>query len=248
MDEMFLFRTGIFERSAVMFLRFTLSAPAFGQPDRVLTGVGNMDVIKQQKVVSRVRRKTGYRKVILILLCVAVIQFAAVIGLIFACASSDPETETDYLLILGAAVIGDEPSPSLYERLKTGTDYLERHPDTIVIVSGGQGKGEEITEAEAMRRYLVAAGIDESRIITEPRASNTNENFKFSKKLVEQRSGVPAGDITFVTNGYHILRSRMLAGRNGLKAHALASENVRGTAVMYLREYFALIKSFLFDW
>jgi len=206
-----------------------------------------MNGIKEQKVISRVRRKSRGKTVILILLCAFVLQFAAVMGLILSGASSDPETETDYLLILGAGLAGEEPSPSLYERLKTGAGYLKRHPDTVVIVSGGQGKGETITEAEAMRRYLVAAGIEDNRIILEPKASSTMENFRFAKEIIEQRTGAPADEITFITNDFHVYRSRMLAGRNGFRAHALASDTADGALMMYIREYLAMIKSFFFD-
>jgi len=203
--------------------------------------------IKQAKVISRVRRKTNTGKIVTILLTVFILQFLAVIALITFGGTSDPEARTEYLLILGAELNGETPSEALYQRLDAGIGYLRKYPDTVVIVSGGQGRGEDITEAEAMYRYLVANGIDENRIIKEPYATSTMENFKFSKKLIEQQKGSYTDEITFVTSRYHIFRSRMLAKRNGINARALAARSSGTPVSMYLREYLAFYKSLLFD-
>lgn len=182
------------------------------------------------------------------MLVIGIIQFAAVEGLLISSSKSDAETRTDYLIILGAGINGETLSLALYERLLAGLRYLEKYPDTRVVVSGGQGPGEAITEAEAMRRFLVSSGVDEGSILLESSSTSTMENFKFSKRLIEQKTGQPVSDITFITNSFHILRSKMLAGRNGLKAYAISSGTPEQVIVqMYFREYFALIKSLLID-
>lgn len=182
------------------------------------------------------------------MLFIGVIQFTAVEGLLISSSKSDAETRTDYLIILGAGINGEALSLALYERLLAGLRYLEKYPDTRVVVSGGQGPGEAITEAEAMRRFLVSGGVDEGRILLESSSTSTMENFKFSKRLIEQKTGQPVSDITFITNSFHILRSKMLAGRNGLKAYAISSGTPEQVIVqMYFREYFALLKSLLVD-
>lgn len=207
-----------------------------------------MNGIKEVKVISRVKRKPKLLRIAAAAAAVIVLQFLAVIGLIFLNGVSDEETETDYLIILGAGLEGETPSVQLLERLRTGSGYLKRHPDTIVIVTGGQGRGEDITEAEAMRRYLVRDGIGEERIILEPKATSTMENFRYSRQLIEGMTGGKAAEITFVTNKYHIFRSRILARRNGLEAYALATGGFQGAWTRYFREYFAFIKSLIFDW
>ncbi len=181
-------------------------------------------------------------------LVILLLQFLALEGLIIFSGGSDPQTKTDYLIILGAGLKGDVPSVSLRERLAAGTEYLKKYPDTIVVVSGGQGRGETVTEAEAMKKYLVSNGIDESRILSETRASSTMENFRLSRELIETRAGKPVREITFITNSFHILRAKMLAERNGLNAHAISGKTVQIVIPSYLREYFALIKSFVVDW
>ena len=206
-----------------------------------------MRAIKEAKVISRVRRKTNTGKIVIILLAAFILQFMAVMALITFGGTSDPEARTEYLIILGAELYGETPSEALYQRLDTGIAYLRKYPDTIVIVSGGQGRGEDITEAEAMYRYLVANGIDENRIIKETGATSTMENFRFSKRLIEQRKGNFTGEVTFVTNRFHIFRSRMLAKRNNIKARALAAGSSGIKVSAYLREYLAFYKSLIFD-
>ena len=200
------------------------------------------------KVISRVKKRSIYKRVFFILLAVFILQFALVVSFMLLGDTPDDEAKTDYLLILGAGLDGETPSLSLLERLKTGCDYLKKYPDTVVIVSGGQGRGERITEAEAMKRYLVRNGIEESRIVMETRATSTMENFRYARQLIEEMSGSSTTEITFVTNRFHIFRSRILAGRNGLRAAALASSDFQGIELKYLREYFAIIKSLIFDW
>lgn len=207
-----------------------------------------MKIINESKVISRVRRKPKFKKFFVILLAAAILQFAVIEGLLISNSKSDDVTRTDYLIILGAGINGEKLSLALYERLLSGLQYLEKYPDAKVVVSGGQGRGEAITEAEAMRRFLVSSGIDEGRILLENRSTSTMENFKFSKRLIEQKTGESVSDITFITSSFHILRSKLLAGRNGLTAHVISCKTPGQVIVqMYFREYFALFKSLLVD-
>jgi uncharacterized SAM-binding protein YcdF (DUF218 family) len=116
------------------------------------------------------------------------------------------------VIVLGAGVNGTVPSLSLRVRLDAALDYLNEHPDMPVIVSGGQGGGEAISEAECMARYLIAHGIEESRIIREDRSTSTRENFAFSIELMVQNGIDPADAFVFVTSDYHICRAARMAG------------------------------------
>lgn len=207
-----------------------------------------MNSVKEFKIISKVKRKSRLKRILSILLLFAIIQFAVVEGLLVSSGKSDAETRTDYLIVLGAGINGETPSLALQKRLVAATGYLKKYPDVHVVVSGGQGRGEDITEAEAMRRFLVSNGIDESRILLESRSTSTMENFKFSKQLMEQKTGKPVTEITYITNSFHILRSKLLAGRNGLEAHAISCETpIQVIVQMYFREYLALFKSLLVD-
>ena len=158
------------------------------------------------------------------------------------------EKKVDYLFILGAKLYGDIPSPSLLERLKVGVDYLKKHSDVKVVVTGGQGRDEFISEASAMKEYLVKKGIDEKRIILEDESINTFENIKFGLEKIRKLDNRKKLEVLIATNKFHILRSKLIAKRFSLEAYGLPAK-VPPTVVIksYMREYFALIKTFLID-
>ena len=157
----------------------------------------------------------------------------------------------DAVVVLGAGVNGTQPSLSLYTRLNAALDYLEDNPDIPVVLTGGKGYGEEITEARCMYDWLTAHGVDGGRLILEEQAGNTAENFAFSKELLEERGIDPAEDLVAVaTNDFHIARSRLIAARQGY-GHAFgipARLPWRHLEVnYYLREAFAMVKTWIFD-
>lgn len=82
----------------------------------------------------------------------------------------------DYIIVLGAGIIGEQVTPLLASRIDQGIEILKKNPKALLIMSGGQGKGEDIPEGEAMARYAINKGIDESKIIIEDKSTNTKEN------------------------------------------------------------------------
>lgn len=184
-------------------------------------------------------------KVIKWLLIVGMASFILVEGLIIYTGNQEPNEKVDYLIVLGAGLYGDEPSPALKARLKVASAYLLKHEDVFVIVSGGQGLNEHITEAEAMAKYLWSEGVEANRIIMEDQATSTFENLKNSLEMVEELKDVKVG---IVTNKFHVFRAMMLAKRLGLDGVGFSSEIPPSIVVKsYLREYFAFFKSFIFD-
>ncbi len=153
--------------------------------------------------------------------------FLLVMGILMGTASKRAdEVDADALIVLGAAVHGDKVTWVLSNRLDTAADYLAAHPDTLCVVSGGQGGGESVTEASAMYKYLVERkGIDPERILVEDRAESTKENFAFSKALIEQRLGSDAS-IAFVTTDFHVFRARRVALKTGIDAVGIAAPDV----------------------
>ena len=120
----------------------------------------------------------------------------------------------DYLVVLGAKVNGETPSPALQYRIGLALNYLEQNPETQVIASGGQGEDEGISEAECMRRAFVAAGIAPERILIEDQSTNTAENLRFSLAMIPQESQ----KVGIVTNNFHVYRALQLA--ESLGGHA----------------------------
>jgi uncharacterized SAM-binding protein YcdF (DUF218 family) len=119
----------------------------------------------------------------------------------------------DYLIVLGARVKGTVPSLAFASRINTAAKYLKKNKDTLVIASGGKGPGEDISEAESIRRELVNQGINETRIILEDQSTDTYENINFSKKLIPE--GAKIGLV--VTNNFHLYRAVSIARDYGLQ-------------------------------
>lgn len=157
----------------------------------------------------------------------------------------------DAVVVLGAGVNGTQPSLSLYTRLTAALDYLEENPDVPVVLTGGRGYGEEITEAQCMYDWLTARDVDPERLILEEQAGNTAENFAFSKELLEEQGIDPAEDsVAVVTNDFHIARSRLIAVRQGYgHAFGVPAELpwLHLEVNYYLREAFAMVKTWIFD-
>lgn len=170
-------------------------------------------------------------------------------NIILAAAKAYKEpSKADYMIILGSRVRGEQPSLTLQNRLNTGYSYAIRHPEIPIVVSGGQGPGENVSEAEAMKQYLTERGIPDSRIMMENRSSNTYENFQFSKALLAGKTDLNGKTLLVVTSDFHIFRSLKLAERAGLNASGLAAPTPGFTIPKsYMREYAAVIKSYLFD-
>jgi uncharacterized SAM-binding protein YcdF (DUF218 family) len=151
----------------------------------------------------------------------------------------------EYIIILGARVKGTTPSLSLQYRIDAAATYLNQNPQAIALASGGQGPGEEITEAEAIKKGLMNQGIDESRIIVENQSTSTIENIKFSKKLIpnDLEKGL------LVSNDFHLFRAKMIAKDYGLKLEGLPARTPTVALVKsYTREYLAITKYFLYKY
>lgn len=186
-----------------------------------------------------------YLIIIAVALLVPIIYTIAVHSLMQKAINQSSPSGISHMIVLGAKLNGDVMSLSLFYRVREALEYLEANPDTKVIVSGGQGEDEWITEAEAMARYFIENGIAEARIISEDKSTTTNENFRFSRELVAEE----VKEIVVVTNDFHLYRSMVIASRNDFVPYPLAAETpwvVKGK--LWAREYVAILKTWIFDW
>jgi len=156
--------------------------------------------------------------------------------------ASAPE-DADVMIVLGAQWKQHGPSLVLKYRLDRAIQYLNENPQTIVIVSGGQGPDEPISEAEGMAGYLAAAGVDPERIYQEDESTNTYENLKFSKDMVDKEND----EIVLVTSNYHVFRAEKLARAQGYRnIHGLAARGYLPLQPNNLvREFCGVMKDFL---
>lgn len=153
--------------------------------------------------------------------------------------------DVKYEVILGAGLYGDKPSPILQERLDEGLEYLKLHPNTKVIVSGGQGSNELIPEAEAMKNFLLSQGISSDRIIEENKSKSTFQNLEFSQKILEKRNA-NKDEVLIVTSDFHLFRAMEIADFLGIKNEGLPSKTPFYLRVQYMvREFPAMIKLIL---
>lgn len=178
-----------------------------------------------------------------------VLAMGALLGWVIANNNTRISGEPKTLVVLGANLWNHEPSPILMERLKVAAEYLNQHPEANVVVTGGMGDDEPISEASCMARVLEERGVDGSRILLEEAATNTYENLKFTKALLEQR-GQSTDNLLVVSSSAHLARVRLLASRNHLSVSTLSAPLPGGRpykTYFYLREGAALVKSFLMD-
>ena len=187
------------------------------------------------------------RECYLIFLAVLLAGFATLQGLILTNGKYSAE-DADVIIVLGAGIYGEVPSRILTSRLDAAADYLRSHKDAIVIVSGGQGRGESISEAEAMYRYLTRRGIDGSRILKEDKSTSTRENIEYSLALMDV-SGLDPGDVKvgIVTNEFHLYRAKMIGRKLGLDAEGIPARTPYLTSriLYHCREAVALLFEFL---
>lgn len=164
--------------------------------------------------------------------------------ILMAVQKKHPE-ELDYLIVLGARVNGTTPSAALQKRLNRAARYLRKNPGTQVIVSGGQGPGELLSESEAMKKVLIQNGIEADRILMEDRSTTTEENLLFSGRMID----ISQARVGIVTNDFHIYRSLCLARELGYRrCYGIPADSEAISLLNYLvREFFAVIKEFLYQ-
>ncbi|MDD6073890.1 MAG: YdcF family protein [Clostridium sp.] len=169
----------------------------------------------------------------------------------------------DYVIVLGAKVQGRELSSSLKARLDRAIEYTEEYPNTVLVLSGGKGEGEEISEARAMFEYLQYNGVPAERLLIEDQSCNTVENITFSRKVIERqeyykaqaaqahlmdqyraRSEDDMVRIGVLTSNYHVFRAKAIARKQGIwnPVGIAASADPVLALHLWIREGFAVLK------
>ena len=173
--------------------------------------------------------------VIAIIATLAIVETGCIIS-----ANLKKPAENATAVVLGCRVYGERASLSLVERLEAAYDYLEEHPEAACVVSGGQGDGENISEAECMYRWLVARGVDANRIYKEGQSTSTDENIKFSKQIIEE-NGLDA-DIAIVTSEYHSYRASVIAKKYDLSYGTASGQTAMWLfPTFYVRELYGIL-------
>ena len=179
---------------------------------------------KLYRIVIRLKQKTAFRiifRIICVMLALIIIWVCVILGLMSYFAKRTPDKDAT-VVVLGCQVRGNNPSLMLRKRIDAAFDYLVMNPQAKCVVSGGKGKGENISEAECIRNELIDKGIDENRIYMEDKSTDTNENIKFSAEIIK-KNGLNE-KMAIVTDGFHEMRAALIAKRMGYECGAVSAK------------------------
>ena len=176
--------------------------------------------------------------------CIAgVVIMAALCIMVFMGAAASEERDLDYVIVLGARVKEHTVSNSLKKRLDKAIEYAEKNPETYLVLSGGKGPDEPVSEAQAMYQYLVYNGVRPSQLLLEEHSVSTVENLAYSKIIIDSHREVirhqreernrltfqrePKGgyliaadkplDVGVLTSNFHVYRACMIAKKWGFE-------------------------------
>ena len=208
------------------------------------------------------RKKRYWLTALLILLGLGLVLFGT-LEIVIATHSRDrlmEDPQPEVMVIFGCQMRKDGPSILLKDRLDTAPTYWEEHPDIKIVVTGGKGDDEHVSEAQGMYDYLAAHGVDGESIYMEDKSRNTWQNVNYTFALMEREGWNLTDDVLLVSSGFHLARIEMLWDRvrigilrdevyNDQYISTLAAPvSHKPSAVqMFFREPLALVKSFLFD-
>ncbi|MDR1172053.1 MAG: YdcF family protein [Bacteroidales bacterium] len=187
----------------------------------------------------------GLRKAMVIIAASGMAFFLTVTAIVIVNGCRNTVTfHEDAVLVLGCGIRGETVLPTLQSRLDRCLEYLSRNPGIPIVASGGQGRNEDISEAEAMKRYLVRNGVDETQIIMEDKSRNTKDNFRYSKLLLNNLFTEKDYTVACITSDYHVFRVKKIARDEGLDVkvyNAGVKWYLRPSA--YCREALSICKS-----
>lgn len=196
------------------------------------------------------REGTGIQRFVQILAILAasgVVILMTCMNIITTSGQSDWKTaeKSDYAVVLGAAVNeSGVPSRIMRSRLRAALEFLERNPTATVILSGGRGPDEPMSEAQCMYNAMLDMGAEQDRLLMEDESHTTRENLINSMEIINGRGGTDH-PITLITSEFHQRRARYIAESLGIESCAVSGHTDQWFfRVNYtLREVFAFVKA-----
>lgn len=157
-----------------------------------------------------------------------------------------PKLNQDFIIVLGAGLLdGKRVSRLLANRIDKALTFYQRQKSQTtapkIIMSGGKGDDEHLSEAEAMGTYAVENGLDPADLLLEDQSRDTTQNMLFSKKIID-RAELVHPKVIFTSNNFHIFRASLDALHAGLKADGLGAKTAfYYLPNAYLREFAAIL-------
>lgn len=189
---------------------------------------------------------TGIKKLMWIVLAVGIVFSLCFSVFLFVYGTIDTvDYNEDAIVVLGAGLNGDRLTIPLKLRLDKTLQYYVKNKDVKIVVTGGMGPGETVTESYAMKKYLVQMGIPKEIVFEDSLSVSTYENFLFAKKILDKEFS-DFYTIAFVTNNFHIYRASRIAKTVGFSSnHVSIKAQWYSMPVNYLRECAAVFKYFI---
>ncbi len=182
-------------------------------------------------------------KIVLCVIVLLVLILVIVINMKMVNAKNNIAGNEDVVIVLGCSC-KSSICEALNQRIKAAARYLDKHPDSVCIASGGNTTEFYDSEAEYIAIELAKYGIPKSKIIVENKSKNTNENIQNSKRIIDEKG--LSKSVAIATSEYHQYRASLYASRCGLKAKAI---NASTTKYMYptyfTREIIAIVASWI---
>lgn len=162
--------------------------------------------------------------------------------------TQQPTGDERVVVVLGAGLKKDIPSGLLRRRLDAAFAYYEQNPESTIVVTGGQGRGETIPEGQAMAKYLIEKGVAPEQIIVEDKSTSTEENLLFAKQLLQQQAISETQPMVVVSNAFHCYRARCYAKAVGFTQVKSLPASIGASSVLtcYMREVFAVLYYWVF--
>lgn len=148
--------------------------------------------------------------------------------------------DIDCIIVLGAGIWGDKPSPMLEDRLLEAISLYKNNVSDKIIMSGDHGK-EDYDEVNVMKNFAIEKGIPSENIFMDHAGFSSYESIYRAKEIFKAKK------IVIVTQKYHLYRSLYIANKLGLEAYGVASDPRQYVGAFYreLREILARNKDFI---
>ena len=164
-----------------------------------------------------------------------VLWLGAVTGWIAAGPAVTGKERGETAIVLGAAVIGDQPSPVFAARLDHAATLYRTRRARRILVTGGRSPEDEVSEAEAGATYLAARGVPETAILREDKSRTTRQNLSNAQRILGPHAALP---VLIVSDPLHLRRAMAMAVAEGLGALPAPTPTTRyrslGTQIPFL--------------
>ena len=147
--------------------------------------------------------------------------------------------DVDCIVVLGAAIWGDKPSPMLEDRLLEGINLYKKNVSNKILMSGDHGR-KGYDEVSIMKKFAIEKGVPSEDIFMDHAGFSTYESIYRAKEIFQAKK------IIIVTQEYHLHRALYIAQNTNMKAIGVSATKRRyfGQSKRNVREFAARIKDF----